>query len=139
MDGRTDACYAGREMDAPALATAPVILIIDDDPDVRTILEVLLASNGYAVITAIDGASALELARARPVGLIVIDLHLPTMRGEVFCHQYREHGGGAPIFLVTAAQVDRETVARYGADAYIAKPFHVGQVLQVVERLVGRR
>ena len=43
------------------------------------------------------------------------------------------------IHLLTASQVDSETVARYGADAYIAKPFKVGQVLEMVEQLVGPR
>jgi len=45
--------------------------------------------------------------------------------------------GDAPIFLLTASQVDSETVAHYGADAYIAKPFQVGQVLEMMEQLVG--
>ena len=115
----------------------PAILVVDDDPDVRTILSILLSHNGYEVITAGAGATALELAPVRRVGLIVIDLRMPRLRGDGFCDKYREHGGDAPIFLVTAAQVDSETVARYGADAYIAKPFQVGQVLEAVERLVG--
>jgi DNA-binding response OmpR family regulator len=115
----------------------PVILVVDDDPDVRTILSILLSHNGYEVITADDGATALELARVRQVGLIVVDLHMPRLRGDGFCHKYRELGGDAPIFLLTAARVDSETVARYGADAYVAKPFQVGQVLEAVEQLVG--
>ena len=120
-------------------ADRPAVLVVDDDPDVRTILSVLLSHNGYDVITADDGATALELTRVRQVGLIVIDLHMPRLRGDSFCHRYREHGGSAPIFLLTASQVDSETVARYGADAYIAKPFQVGQVLEMVEQLVGPR
>ena len=82
----------------------PAILVVDDDPDVRTILSILLSHNGYEVITAGDGATALELAPVRRVGLIVIDLRMPRLRGDGFCDKYREHGGDAPIVLVTAAQ-----------------------------------
>ena len=115
----------------------PVILVVDDDSGLRRILEVMLAREGYGVVQARDGEAALALARSRRLGLIVVDLAMPRMRGDAFCRAYREHGGTAPIVLLTATNVDHETIAYYGADGYIAKPFRVREVLDVVVRLAG--
>jgi CheY-like chemotaxis protein len=115
----------------------PAILIVDDDAGMRRILEAMLTREGYEVVQAVDGEAALALARSRLLGLIVIDLSMPRMGGGDFCRAYREHGGTAPIVLLTAANVDQEAAARYGADGYIAKPFRVAQVLETIERLAA--
>jgi DNA-binding response OmpR family regulator len=108
------------------------ILVIDDDPDVRGMLGILLNHAGYDVVTAVDGADGLARAGDQRIGLVLLDIHMPRLEGDAFCRAYREHGGRAPIIVITAAEVDRETVTRYGADAYIAKPFDIDVVQQTV-------
>lgn len=61
----------------------------------------------------------------------------PSTEGAVFCRAYRGGGGTAPIVLVARPNVDREAVARYGAEAYVAKRFDLDELLQAVDRLVG--
>jgi DNA-binding response OmpR family regulator len=116
--------------------TAPVILVVDDDPDVRGILGILLARDGYDVVPAIDGAAALELASAPNVALIVIDLQMPRLEGDGFCRAYRERGGKAPIILISATDISPAAVKRFGADGYIRKPFEVDQLIETIDGLL---
>jgi chemosensory pili system protein ChpA (sensor histidine kinase/response regulator) len=111
---------------------------VDDDPDVRGILGMLLSREGYEVITAIDGADALGYVSDPRIAVVVLDLQMPRLDGDTFRRVYRERGGHAPILLVTAAQVDADTLTRYGVDAYIAKPFDVDAVLEAVARLAAQ-
>jgi two-component system, chemotaxis family, chemotaxis protein CheY len=120
-------------------ALRPSILVVDDDPDVRGILGMLLTNAGYGVVTAVDGAAALALAGDPRIGLIVLDLKMPRLDGDAFRRAYREQGGRAPILLVTAADIGLGAALPYGADGYIAKPFDIGRVLDMVAHLVGRK
>ena len=118
-------------------AAPPVVLVVDDDPDVRGILAMLLTREGYEVATAIDGADALNYAGDPRIALLVLDLQMPRLDGDTFRRVYRERGGHAPILLITAAEVSPDDLARIGADAYIAKPFDVDNVLETIARLVS--
>lgn len=118
-------------------AKKPVVLVVDDDPDVRGILGMLLSREGYEVITAIDGAAALEHVRDARIKLVILDLQMPRLDGDLFRRVYRERGGPAPILLITGAEITPDDLARFGADAYIAKPFDVDVVLETVARLVA--
>jgi DNA-binding response OmpR family regulator len=120
-------------------ATGQAVLVIDDDPDVRGMLGIVLNHAGYEVVTAVDGADGLARAGDQRIGLVLLDIHMPRLEGDAFCRAYREHGGRAPIIVITAAEVDRETVARYGADAYIAKPFDIDVVQETVARFLDGR
>src|SRR5437762_10201891 len=118
-----------------------MILIIDDNADVRSILAMLLAEDGYSVAEAVDGEAALDRALDRDVSLIVLDVAMPRRDGPAFCRAYRERGGQAPIVLVTAAT--EETVA-YDVSAcvgveYIAKPFDIDRALETIKRHAGDR
>jgi two-component system OmpR family response regulator len=123
-------------MSPRSASSRPVVLVVDDDPDVRGILGMLLSNDGYEVVTAVDGADALGYAGDERIRLIVLDLQMPRLEGDVFCRAYRERGGQAPILIVTASDIGPEAVARYGADAYLAKPFDIEQALDTVRRLV---
>ena len=116
----------------------PVVLVVDDDPDVRGILAILLSRDGYEVITAIDGAAALEHVRDERIALILLDLQMPRLDGNQFRRVYNEHGGHAPILLVTAAEVGPDDLERLGVSAHIAKPFDIEDVLETVDRLINR-
>jgi len=116
-----------------------VILIVDDNEDVRSILALLLAGEGYTVSEAIDGEAALDRALDPGISLIVLDVAMPRRTGPNFCRTYRERGGQAPIILVTAAIEKDVTTAMTacGAVEYIAKPFEIDQTLETIRRHAG--
>jgi chemosensory pili system protein ChpA (sensor histidine kinase/response regulator) len=118
-------------------AERPVVLVVDDDPDVRGILGMLLERDGYEVVTAIDGAAALEHVKDERIALVVLDLQMPRLDGDQFRRVYQERGGHAPILLVTAAEVSKNDLERLGVSAFIAKPFDVDTVMETVHRLVA--
>jgi chemosensory pili system protein ChpA (sensor histidine kinase/response regulator) len=117
----------------------PVVLVVDDDPDIRGILGMLLSREGFEVVTAIDGAAALEHVTDQRIALIVLDLQMPRLDGTQFRRVYGEHGGHAPILLVTAAEVGPNDLERLGVTAYIAKPFDIEVLLETVHRLIDGR
>ena len=115
------------------------MLVVDDDPDIRGILGMLLARDGCEVITAIDGAAALEHVTDERIDLIVLDLQMPRLDGDQFRRVYQERGGHAPILLVTAAEVGPQDLERLGVTAYVAKPFDIEALLETVHRLLASR
>ena len=117
--------------------TPPLPITLAGHPDIRAVLADVLADEGYAVLSADDHAAALALAHRGPSRLVVLDVIGPDPEGEASCRAYREHGGTAPIVLVTDTDIDRAVVAGYGADAYIAKPFDLDDLLAIVRRLAG--
>ena len=112
------------------------ILVAEDDAGIREVLSALLETEGYGVVLARDGAEALSLADSHHPDLILIDLHMPRLNGESFCHLYRETGSTTPIILLTAA--DPKTVVAAveacGAVAYIPKPFDLDELLDTISR-----
>jgi CheY-like chemotaxis protein len=115
---------------------------VDDDPTIREMLGMVLASEGYEVITAAHGAAALALVDQRRPHVILLDMKMPVMDGWEFLRQYRQRPGAkVPIVVITAAQDDRREAADIGAQAYIAKPFAIDDLLRAVDQCVagGRR
>jgi CheY-like chemotaxis protein len=127
-------------MDAAATGTGPVVLVVDDSEDVRSLLAILLLRAGYQVLDAIDGQAALELASGRRVDLVVLDLSMPRLDGAAFCRAYRGRGGTAPVVLITATQGDELEAAMRacGAVGHIPKPFEIEQALAVIEHYARR-
>ncbi len=111
------------------------ILVVDDDEDIRTFVEMILVDEGYEVLTARHGAQALELVREARPGLILLDVRMPVMDGRAFSRAYRQlPGPHAPIVVVTAAQDTAADVAAVEADGSLPKPFELDQLLDVVAR-----
>jgi CheY-like chemotaxis protein len=127
-------------MAALTTGTGPVILIVDDSEDVRSLLAILLLRVGYRVIEALDGQAALELTADHPVDLVVLDLSMPRRNGVSFCRSYRERGGVAPIILITATEGDdlEANLLACGAVGHIPKPFDIDQTLEMIEQHAGR-
>ena len=126
-------------MSARTTSHRPTVLVVDDDPDVRGILGIILANEEYEVVTAVDGAAALEYASDPRIGLILLDIQMPRLEGDAFCRAYRERGGRAPVLVMTALDIDAATVARIGADGYLPKPFDIEPALETIRRLVDAR
>ncbi|TYL44448.1 response regulator [Dickeya sp. ws52] len=115
------------------------ILIIEDDADAASVLEAYLKRDNFQVLLARDGVSGLEMAlRAKPA-LILLDVMLPGMNGtEVLAALRRK--SDVPVIMVTAMGDDTDKIGalRYGADDYVTKPYHPGEVVARVQAVLRR-
>lgn len=117
-----------------AMTTSP-ILVVDDDAAIRATIADILGLEGYAVETAANGLEALERVGDRRPSIIVLDMRMPIMDGWTFARELQARGFRIPIIVITAAQNARSWAQEIGADAYLAKPFELTDLLDAVERL----
>ncbi len=112
------------------------VLVVDDDSGIRDSLAECLASEGYLVDLAQNGAEAIERVRERRPNLIVVDLLMPVMNGYQFLAQLRADPatGGIPVVLMTGA-TPRAGQPLPAADALLPKPFELEDLLAAVRRL----
>ena len=115
------------------------ILVADDEPTLVATLKYNLERESYAVITAADGESALEAARASRPDLIVLDLMMPGLNGIEVCRIIRREMR-APILILTARGDETDKVAglEIGADDYVTKPFSMRELVARVRALLRR-
>ena len=112
------------------------VLVVDDDPDIGEFVTLALTDHGYDVATALNGEVALRSAEERPPRLIVLDMRMPGMDGWEFARRYRQRPGPhAPIVVFTAARNAGERASEIAADAYLAKPFSLDDLIGLAERL----
>ncbi len=116
------------------------ILIVDDDTRVTNALRRILAYEGYHVSTALDGKTALEIARTKSPDLIILDLMLPGIDGLEICRRLRATENTVPILMLTARDTiaDRVLGLEIGADDYLVKPFALEELLARVKALLRR-
>ena len=115
------------------------ILIVDDDPDIRKVLEILLKEK-YFVSQAADGPSAIACLRANPqIDLVILDVMMPGMSGYDGCAELRKLSN-VPILFLTArtAEDDRLTAYSSGGDDFLSKPFSPGELTAKVVSLLRR-
>ncbi len=108
----------------PLMTNPELILIVDDDPNLREIVRFALEKEGYASIQAADGKLALEaFARHRPA-LIILDIMMPEMNGTEVCREIRR-GSDVPIIFLSSRddELDRILGLELGGDDYVTKPF----------------
>lgn len=118
--------------------TAPMILIVEDDPDILDVEADALTRKGYRVTKAHDGAQALERMAETLPQLILLDMRMPVMDGWTFTQIVRDRfGRGIPIVVVTAADDSRLRAAEIGADADLGKPFELEHLYEVVQDTIG--
>ena len=117
----------------------PLILVVDDEPKVARLACDYLEKNGYRVLTASDGQSALTLARREKPDLVILDLMLPVIDGREVCRILRRESD-VPIIMLTALseEIDQVTGLEIGADDYITKPFSVRALVARVRALLRR-
>jgi DNA-binding response OmpR family regulator len=115
------------------------ILVVEDDLTLLETLEYNLIAEGYEVITAADGLTALEVAREEDPDLIVLDLMLPRLDGFEVCRILRREMT-VPILMLTARadEVDRVVGLEVGADDYLTKPFSMRELMARVKALLRR-
>jgi DNA-binding response OmpR family regulator len=116
-------------------APSPLVLVVEDDPDLLALVEMVLVEDGYRVRTAPEGGAALsEVANEMPA-LVLLDMRMPGMDGWEFAREFRaRHGRAAPIVVVTAAEDARRRAEEIEADGWLAKPFDLDEVLAVAAR-----
>lgn len=121
-------------------ADGATVLIVDDDPAVRSALERALRLEGYPTVSADDGTSALDVLRTDDVGVVVLDVGLPTLDGLTVCRVARAEGILTPILLLTArtATSDRVEGLDAGADDFLPKPFALAELLARLRALLRR-
>jgi two-component system chemotaxis response regulator CheY len=111
------------------------VLVVDDDDSIREMIELALSSEGYEVVTAPDGAAALALLPRMHPELVLLDMKMPLMDGWEFARRYRQlPDPKPPIVVLTAAQDAARRAIEVGATAYLAKPFAIDQLLDLVHR-----
>ncbi|MGB5702274.1 MAG: response regulator [Polyangiales bacterium] len=117
------------------------ILVLDDDPSLRHMLQVLLEQDGHAVIAAGDVQSALAQCKVQLPDLMVVDLMLPVEDGEMFLREFRRRWRheDVPVILLSASSARNEIARRLGVEATLPKPFFAEDLRELVARLVKER
>jgi CheY-like chemotaxis protein len=112
------------------------VLVVDDDPDLVQLISGMLEILGYPVVTAANGAEALDAVdRDRPA-LVVLDARMPILDGKGFSKSLKDKGVQIPILVITGAPDARKWAQDIGADGYLSKPFELTDLLEAVQRLV---
>lgn len=115
------------------------ILIVDDDPDIRNVLNLLLRSD-YETAEAADGFAAVEYIQQNPeTDLVILDVMMPGMDGIETCGKIRE-SSNVPILFLTAKSAEQDRIAAYrsGGDDFLSKPFSQPELLAKVSSLLRR-
>jgi DNA-binding NtrC family response regulator len=118
----------------------PVILVVDDDPGVRESFRLILEDH-YDVVDVPDGPSALDVVRASPMDLVLLDIRLPGMDGIEVLERIKTIDERVEVILVTAVKTVRTAVAamKLGAFDYLTKPFEEDELLSLASRALERR
>ena len=123
----------------PAGPAAPLILLVDDAEDLRTVLTGVLEAAGFRVVTAASGQEALRSVFAERPDLVVLDLGLPDLDGLEVLTRIRDMTD-LPVLVLTARSVDWDKLKGFqlGADDYVTKPFSVSELMARVAALLRR-
>jgi DNA-binding response OmpR family regulator len=115
------------------------ILVVDDEPRYLRLLEANLKTEGYEVVTAGDGAEALDAFSTRQFDLLLLDILMPRLDGFAVCQRIRAYSN-VPIMILTAKgeEQDRVKGLDLGADDYLVKPFSAGELLARVRAVLRR-
>jgi len=125
------------------------ILVVDDDPDIREVLTMILETKGYETITACDGIECLAMLRAEDPDLMIIDLLMPRMDGFALLKELEDgrwsRYRGVPILILSSVREEAsrrryelETALEFNVDDYVEKPINPDVLLERVDRLIGK-
>jgi two-component system OmpR family response regulator len=116
------------------------LLVVEDDPDINRQLVAALQDAGYVVDSARDGEEGHHLGDTEPYDAVVLDLGLPVIDGVSILEKWRRAGRKMPVLILTARDRWSDKVAGFdaGADDYVAKPFHMEEVLARLRALLRR-
>src|ERR1700761_3696819 len=118
----------------------PKVLVVDDEPNIRELVQVALTFHGCTVVTAATGKAALREVEATRPDLIVLDVVLPDLDGFEVCRRLRARGDEVPIIFLTARDTSSDTVQglALGGDDYVTKPFSVEALVARIRAVLRR-
>jgi len=122
------------------MTTEPLVLVVDDDEDIRNALERALRLEGFVVQVADGGRRALELVEQERPGVMVLDVVMPGLSGISVVSRLRARGDETPICILSARDEVEDRVAglEAGADDYVVKPFDIGELAARLRALLRR-
>ena len=115
------------------------ILIVDDDPDVRTVMNILLRKQGYEVETASNKDEALTKLESFQPSVMLLDVLLSGTDGRELCREIKgdKKLRNVPVIMISAHPGAAENISSYGADDFISKPVNSENLLEKIDRLVN--
>jgi CheY-like chemotaxis protein len=117
--------------------TRPLVLIVDDDPVLRSSLSDGLDLLGFRVVTAANGLEALAAVEQEEPHVVLLDLQMPVLDGRGFARALKERRQLLPLIVMTGNQDGESVAQKIGATAYIQKPFEFGYMVSALEQTVG--
>jgi two-component system phosphate regulon response regulator PhoB len=122
-------------------AKSPLVMVVDDERHICNVLRRILQKDGYRVITAPDGETALGLIPEKKPDVILLDLVMPTMNGREVCHRVRESSADTKIIYfsakVNATESSKAKEFHHEADAFIAKPASSRRILSSIRNVLN--
>jgi len=119
--------------------TTPHILVVDDDPQIRSMIERYLTKEGFSVILAENGAAMDAALEEHPIDLVLLDLVLPDEDGLILARRIRDKSEIGLIILTGKGEmIDRVVGLEMGADDYVSKPFHLRELLARIKSVLRR-
>ncbi|NVB79846.1 MAG: response regulator [Kofleriaceae bacterium] len=116
----------------------PLVLIVEDDPDLLELERDALAEKGYRVATAANGEEGLERIAEEQPQLVLLDMRMPVMDGWTFARMLRDrYGRRIPLAVITAAEDSKLRADEIGADADLGKPFEMRELFELVADTIG--
>ena len=117
------------------------VLIIDDDPDVRLIMNTLMKKQGYEVETAFDRSDALSKLEEFTSSVILLDVLLSGADGRELCKEIKDNDDlkSVPVIMVSAHPGASENIHSYGADDFISKPINTELLLEKLDKLINEK
>lgn len=113
------------------------VLVVDDDPDLLSLVAMVLEGEGYQVETARDGREGLDAIARRMPDLILLDMKMPIMNGWEFAREFKsKYNGRAPIVVITAYTDAKKRAEEIGADGWIGKPFDLDTLVGIVGKYI---
>ena len=119
----------------------PKVLVVDDEPNIRELVEVALKFHGCAVAVSASGKDALHQAETYEPDLMILDVMLPDMDGFEVCRTLRADGNDVPVIFLTARDTTSDTIRglTLGGDDYVTKPFSLIELVARVKAILRRR
>jgi DNA-binding response OmpR family regulator len=120
-----------------------LILIVDDEPEVHTVLGKMLVREGYAIQSAYSAEEAFEKVKSTKPDLIILDIMMPKVSGIEVCNKLKADPSTKDILILIVsardAQADRIEGLTHGADDYVSKPFHLRSLVRKIEHMLQKR
>jgi two-component system chemotaxis response regulator CheY len=113
--------------------------VVDDDPDIRSVVEAILHGEGYRVTTAANGRQAWERIKEQQPDVVLLDLQMPVMTGWELVNLLRSEHVEIPVIFMTAGYRAKAEAERYRVAGHLAKPFDLDDLLAIVEQCIPHR